>query len=316
MVTTITTTGTYTSSPVPEAYISVSKGRQKLHGSNVYLNEGAEFEIELFNPTQFPVQAKIALNGTLISQQGLIINPGQRVFLDRFFDVNKTFKFVTYEVEGGNDAVKAAIAKNGLVEIFFYKEKPKPIPDLWWNGNSNIYYTNQQNSPININYTGVDYNADIIGTGGRNNMNYNSDFLDFSLKDAQASTTTANVSNLSGDLKRRSNIKGGNGRLYSRSFDNVDSAPEEKYRGIVTASAAAPKIETGRIEQGSRSNTTFKTVYMDVETFASTTYKYQILPNSQKPVEVAEIVKNYCSNCSSKVKSRWKFCSVCGNKLT
>jgi len=50
------------------------------------LNDGDEFEIELFNPKTNPVLAKISINGKRISERGIILNPGQRVFLERFLD--------------------------------------------------------------------------------------------------------------------------------------------------------------------------------------------------------------------------------------
>lgn len=114
----------YTSELYPTANITFNKGRLKIHNRDqVFLKNGDSFEIELFNPLTVTILAKISLNGTEISQSGLVINPGQRVFLDRFIDVAKKFKFETYEVEDDNDQVKQAIVKNGLVEVKFYKEK-------------------------------------------------------------------------------------------------------------------------------------------------------------------------------------------------
>ena len=98
---------------VPTAGIAVNKSRLKVYskGSEMptyYLQKGQEFQIELFNPTTEVVLAKISLNNTLISQGGLILNPGQRVFLERYIDVPKKFLFDTYEV-ANTDEVKKAI---------------------------------------------------------------------------------------------------------------------------------------------------------------------------------------------------------------
>lgn len=88
----------------PQAHItrSKSKSRGKLkiyNNNNVYLENGEEFEIELFNPTQKTVLAKIEFNGEMISHSGLVLKQGQRIFLERFFDDNKKFKFEVYDIE-------------------------------------------------------------------------------------------------------------------------------------------------------------------------------------------------------------------------
>ena len=101
----------------PEAHItrskSKSRGRLKIYNNNtVYLDQGEEFEIEVFNPTTKTILAKIDFNGEMISHSGLVLRPGQRVFLERFFDDNRKFKFEVYEVENTDKAIaEAGIAK-------------------------------------------------------------------------------------------------------------------------------------------------------------------------------------------------------------
>ncbi len=283
---------------MPEAYISVSKGRQKIHGDKVYLNEGTEFEIELFNPTQHTLEARISLNGKLIGQTGLIIKPGQRVFLERFFDVQKKFKFETYEVEN-TEEVAEAIAKNGAVQVSFYKEKEKQIPiNNWWNTNPNW------NSNITT------YGTSTYTTG---NNTFFSNTRGMTNHDVDFKTTSSLKRMKSVDQEKTRGIAPTNLRStvtmdsFSRDFDN---------QSLNFVSSAMPeKVETGRVEQGSKSNQDFSKVYVDVESFAMKSITYQILPVSTKPVEVAEVVKNFCCNCGSKVKQKDNFCRVCGNKL-
>jgi len=127
-----TTTYTYNSVQIPEAYVTTGKNRVKQYGKTVYMNDKQEFEIELFNPKTTAVLAKIKLNGTYISTRGIYIKPGQRIFLDRFIDNNNKFLFSTYEVENSGQA-KGAIANNGDVEIEFYDEYIKPIQPVTLN---------------------------------------------------------------------------------------------------------------------------------------------------------------------------------------
>jgi hypothetical protein len=112
--------------PVPTANIAVNKARLKVYNDSYYLTKGQEFEIELFNPTTNTLLAKIYLNNKPISQGGLVLRPGQRIFLDRYLDVAKKFLFDTYDVEN-SDEVKEAIQNNGDFKVQFFKEKTQPI---------------------------------------------------------------------------------------------------------------------------------------------------------------------------------------------
>ena len=68
----------------PSAKIALKKNVLKVYDVEnikaVFLKDGSEFEIELFNPLQVTVLAKIKLNGEWINGGGLILKPGQRVF--------------------------------------------------------------------------------------------------------------------------------------------------------------------------------------------------------------------------------------------
>ena len=122
----------YTQNEVCSAHISVNRNRVKLYNKNsdksVYLKDGQNFEIELFNPKSVQVLAKISINGKSISSSGIVIKPGQRVFLERFIDESRKFKFSTYEVTD-NPQIRKAIENNGDIEIQFYDEW---IPSTYW----------------------------------------------------------------------------------------------------------------------------------------------------------------------------------------
>ena len=107
----------------PSAYIALNNNRLKAYADVIYLKDGDEFQIELFNPYQVSVLAKIYINDNLISTSGLVIRPGQRYFLDRYIDKSKKFKFNTYTVDSGTTPeVLESIKKNGSVKVEFYKE--------------------------------------------------------------------------------------------------------------------------------------------------------------------------------------------------
>ena len=107
----------------PTAHITRKKSRLKVYnGNTVFLNDKDNFEFEIHNPTQKSVLCKIKLNGEYISTGGVVIRPGQRVFLERFLDTNNKFEFSTYEVKD-TSLNKTAIDLNGDVRIEFYNEQ-------------------------------------------------------------------------------------------------------------------------------------------------------------------------------------------------
>jgi len=116
------TTNTWGFTKLPYANISTKKNRLKKYDGNVYLEDGQEFEIELFNPSKTQVLAVIKLNGERISQSGIIVRPGERIWLERYLDKNNRFKFETYQV-GTSKEVQEAIANNGSVEVEFFNER-------------------------------------------------------------------------------------------------------------------------------------------------------------------------------------------------
>ncbi len=133
---------------VPQSFITKSKQRLKQHIDTVYLKNGDEFEVELFNPTQNKVLAKIEMNGKSIGN-GIILRPGERIFLERYLDEAKKFLFETYVVNGNNEEVKQAIVNNGDVVVKFYNEDIFPNRTLYGSGNTLTI----NNPSWNINHT-------------------------------------------------------------------------------------------------------------------------------------------------------------------
>lgn len=159
---------------MPEAYITRKKSRAKIyHFNNLYLNDGELFEIELFNPKSNRVLAKIWLNGEEISGSGIIVNPGQRIFLERFIDSNNKFVYKTYEVEDTSVSLNA-VRKNGDVEVKFFDEFFNTFkPTIWYDPNPTFTLINSSgnyyaNNTFTTNSLGVvdnsSYSTNIAGS--------------------------------------------------------------------------------------------------------------------------------------------------------
>lgn len=149
----------------PTAFITVRKQRQKQNGKSVYLHDRTEFEIELHNPTNESILAKISLNGSRISNSGVVLKPGQRVFLERYLDEDRKFLFETYEVSD-TKTNQRAIENNGVVVVEFFNKMVFNCP---YNGYT--YFTtpflhnnsgNINGNPVMFTTTGLG-NSNIIG---------------------------------------------------------------------------------------------------------------------------------------------------------
>ena len=142
-------TSTWSAYKRPEAFVTKGKKRIKQFDGQVYLSDGDEYEIELFNPTQKVVLAKIKIDGDYIAGGGIVLRRGERVFLERFLDSPDKFKFSTYVVNGNNQDVQDAIRSNGYVEIEFYSEYIPTMPNRTiYSGNT---YTYSNSGTINAN---------------------------------------------------------------------------------------------------------------------------------------------------------------------
>ena len=268
----------------PTAYVTVGRQRLKQNGDTVYLNDGNEFEVEMFNPTTKPILAKLKINGTYIGGGGVVIKPGQRIFLERYLDQARKFKFETYTVEGKSSEVREAIANNGVVEVEFYDEKSKPVnlpytQDIWFPHTSGGSF----GQPIGHNY----YNSTLTNT----NISYG--------------TTTASETY-------------GNITADNLSFTNSVSEKSldfEKPRTRSMSKKLSKSIETGRVEKGSHSSQEFVAVDMDFEYYSSTKVLWKLLPMSQK-MYTSDEIKRFCPSCGTKMKkSSWKFCPNCGEEV-
>ena len=148
----------------PEAFITVKKNRLKLYeDKNHYLKNKSNFEIELFNPTSAKVLAKIWINDKLMSAAGIVVMPGQRVYLERFLDEPKKFQFNTYEVDDVKETEKAR-EKNGLVKVSFFGEVTSRS-NYWYGttaGNSLLV----GNAPLTTTTTTGTYTGNVSFTSG------------------------------------------------------------------------------------------------------------------------------------------------------
>lgn len=265
---------------VPQSFITKGKQRLKQHIDTVYLKDGDEFEIELYNPTQNKVLAKIEMNGNSIGN-GIILRPGERIFLERYLDEAKKFLFETYVVNGNNEEVKQAIANNGDVTVKFYNEDTLSGRTFYGSGNTLTI----NNPSWNVNHT-TPFTYTTHNTLGGSSIPSNGTFTTTSTNVFYNSSLTSNTS------------------TFSNSGTLLRSIPKNE-----------KSVETGRVEKGSDSNQSFTYDSTSFISYPFATNSWKIKPQSTKPL-VREDLVTYCTECGSKrKKDTHKFCPQCGTKF-
>lgn len=267
-------------SNAPEAYITINKSRVKIYSHNkIYMANETEFQLELDNCTSQVWLAMISLNGEKVSESGLVLKPGERVFLDTP-DITSSgkrhkFKFETYEIEEGRSHL---VAENGKVKVEFFKEN---IPT--WLQPIHIYYDPPR----------------------RRRRWYDGDW--YYPTYWYGSSSDASDPNITGNTVTNSLLC--NNVSYSSDMDNENFA-------VAAPPDSEPNMEeTGRIEKGSKSKQKFHETDYDFETFSSHTKEFHILPLSKKNVDISEATREYCTQCGKKRKKNFLFCPKCGTKF-
>ena len=281
------------SNDTPQAWVAIKRNRQKIYDgkgstpSKIYLKDGQEFEIELYNPTSNRYLVKFKINGKYQSDRGLILNPGQRYFLDRFIDEDRKLAFQTYEVENTKTNQKAT-EKNGLLEVEFFAEVEVKLNQ--WNGTytpPNYWYNSGTPNWNLYNGTTSKGSSNLVGTLTTSNS-------------GSATTVTFDTANLSNST-------------FTSNTANTFYCSTGMESNVKTLSLDS-SFETGRVEKGGKSDQEFKNGYGDFYSWAAYTSEVQIIPLSQKPVETQEI-RSYCTGCGSRMKkTTWKFCPNCGTE--
>jgi hypothetical protein len=273
---------------MPELFITSNHNRLKSYDKKsklpkVYLPGNTHFEFEFFNPLQERIGMKIYINGNCInSQQLIIINPGQHGFLERYLDTDsRKFLFDTYMINGGNEAAKKAIEKNGLIKVEFFKEQQQlSLNNGWYSiggsfgGPDYTYYNNTGNPVYGDIFTTHD------GAG-----------------DFTCSATLDMMQNIS-------EVKGS----YS---------PRKSPATRKLSKKVSKNVETGRVEKGEVSNQTFETTTFNAMYSSFHDVEVQLLPESTKQVNVGTQTSVYCPNCRYRIRDakKWNFCPKCGTDI-
>jgi hypothetical protein len=292
------------------AAIAVNKSLLKEYhaseGRVVYLDNGSEFQIKLFNPKNCNIAADISINGVPQSTC-LVIRPGQTIWLERYLNESRKFKFETYNVEGQSDEVKAAIKQNGKITIKFYEET-RPNNYLATYNYLQKYIEKPMDyyigDSIDLYSKAIDCNTNVYSqVNGISDVNSSIANTSLSLDSFESPVLSASMACCNSSDSVSTSSYGQNVKQFTTS------------RSLAKKSKSNDSIETGRVEKGGYSSQSFIYSGIDLESFPFATEEITILPISRKPFYKEDLEKVYCPECGRKVKPKFKYCPFCGEKL-
>lgn len=289
--------------------------------NNIFLNDKDEFQIRLFNPLTEKIGVQVSVNGKK-SDDLLVLNPGEDVIVDRFIDDQRRMIFETYKYDDNNTDAKKAVAKNGLIEINFFKEYQNQL--LYTSINpwsSTVNYNLGYSTLTNISMGTVTIGTNSIGgsngntgpagtadTGGGVGISNNPDgtittadgtYSSPNFKSPGVYVNEPDLSNISLTFASDFDPKNRNSRIYDN--DGLKLSKSLK--------------ETGRVEKGSASDQKFESVNIKFNTFSFHSIVFKLNPMSEKNSQIKEI-RDYCEICRHRIRNnKWVYCPKCGNKL-
>ena len=287
-------------------------------GNDIFLNNGDEFQIRLFNPLTERIGAQVSINGKG-SNHLLVLNPGEDVVVDRFLDEKRRMIFETYQYDDNNQAARNAVANNGIIELKFFKEFfPTVYNSITWNSSAGVTGP-CQSIGTNGNYGTL---SNTLGIGGVftsfDASNNNSRIYD---SNALYSANLSAPLDFESDCVSKACVDGEvNINLNINTFKNPGvyvcepDKSEISTKNLMRSKSAKIK-ETGRVTKGDKSSQSFQSVDIQFESFPFHTIVYHLKPMSEKNEDLREI-REYCDQCRYRIrKSSYLYCPKCGNKL-
>lgn len=282
---------------LPTCEILVNSQKRKLYGkkkNKVYLQNGDNFQLKLFNPLQERIGVQLKMNGNDTDNDLLILNPGIEVLIERFIGTNRKLTFSSYNIDTTNMSedkikdVQKAIEKNGILEIIFWNEQKSTITfdylcykDTTFDINTNPastknYVGSSLTTPNSCNYCVTSYDS-VNG-----------------IKDTVAMTNNS----FSNNQKKIETGRIEKGNISNQYFNPVFFETGEKFYQIK-----------------------FKLLPFSLKPLKKKIYDSSLIKkavdNNVAYIKNESTIREYCK-CGFRIsrgKGQWKFCPLCGRKV-
>lgn len=277
---------------------SCKVGEHPKQENRVYLKNGQQFQIFLKNFRGIPVMVELTINGET-QEETIILDPQERIFLERYLSSNNKFKFNTYELSAGLKKLIESKVELGVITARVYAVEsvysdrdvkitntPKVQHVVDWSTMPSYYGGVAQFSTTELTnlYTAV---APIIGTTSASRY--------------ETKTNNKNGSNFVG-------------YSYVKDHSNADMELSDQILQEVSARA-----EIGVIEKGAYSDQKFEGCPDFRKGRLLDAYTIHVYPVSIQASEEKKSSKIegaiYCSVCGRKQKKGQLFCPADGTKF-
>lgn len=266
------------------------RGKKAKQENRVYLKNGQQFQVFLKNFRGIPVLVELSINGE-IQEESIILDPKERLFLERYLSSNNKFKFNTYELSAGlKKLIESKVALGVVVtrvyaleSVYADKEVKLSLPII-----HQVDYSNQPS----YGSTGNCFNSGI-------NLNTN-----YPCMGTMSMGSSNAVRNISG----------------SNAFANYSIASNQDTIDRELAEESQTKAEIGAIEKGEYSNQKFEgnPDFRKGRLLESyTIHVYPVSAQLQEETKSSQKIEGavYCSVCGRKQKSGQKFCPADGTEF-
>ena len=273
--------------------------------NRVYLKNGQQFQIFLKNFRGIPVLVELSINGET-QEESIILDPKERLFLERYLSSNNKFKFNTYEMSAGLKKLIESKVELGVVTVKVYT--------LW-----SVYADKEVkvSSPV---LHQVDFsNQPTYGTGGGTGDFFNSSINLSTFVTACSNPTTGSMGTYGTKCSSKSKGISSPNRLVNYSLSMDQNSIDRELAEEVYEEETHTKAEIGAIEKGEYSDQKFegcpdfrKGRFLE----SYTIHVYPVSAQSSQEKKSSKIEGAvYCSVCGRKQKSGQKFCPADGTEF-
>lgn len=284
---------------------SCKVGEHPKQENRVYLKNGQQFQIFLKNFRGIPVLVELSINGET-QEESVILDPKERLFLERYLSSNNKFKFNTYELSAGLKKLIESKVELGVVTVKVYALQ-------------SVYADKEVKVSMPVLHQ-VDFsNQPTYGSSGGTGDFFNNSINLNNLVTACSNITTGSMGTYGTKCSSKSKDISSPNRLvhYSLSMDqnSIDrELAEEVYEETNT------KAEIGAIEKGEYSDQKFegcpdfrKGRFLE----SYTIHVYPVSAQFQEETKSSQKIEGaiYCSVCGRKQKSGQKFCPADGTEF-
>lgn len=271
-------------------------GEHPKQENRVYLKNGQQFQIFLKNFRGIPVLVELSINGET-QEESVILDPKERLFLERYLSSNNKFKFNTYEMSAGLKKLIESKVELGVVTVKVYTLQ-------------SVYADKEVKASPHVLHQ-VDFNSQpTYGTG---------DFLN-TFVTACSNLTTGNMATYGTKCSSKSKGISSPNKLVNYSFSLDQKSIDRELAEEVYEEETHTKAEIGAIEKGEYSDQKFEGCPDFRKGRFLESYTIHVYPVSAQLQEKKERTSKiegaiYCSVCGRKQKSGQKFCPADGTEF-